>query len=103
MLAESHGVVIGHGALIREAADVIEVLLGGEGPIGGVRVGRGVGKARIARVTESLLIYGVTESLLIDMGCVTCLIFAYSRTIVQEVPVPSTEVPRMRNATTNRA
>jgi len=47
VLAESHGVVIGHGAFIREAADVIEVLLGGEGPIGGVRVGRGVGKARI--------------------------------------------------------
>lgn len=53
VLPEPHGVVVGHGALVGEAADVLEVLVGGQRPVGAVRIGRGMGKARIIAGEEA--------------------------------------------------
>jgi len=52
VLAELHGIVIGHGALVGEAADVLEVLVGGQRPVGAVRIGGCVSEARIVAWEE---------------------------------------------------
>lgn len=53
VLPEPHGVVVGHGALVREAADVLEVLIGGQWPVGAVRIGGCVSEARIIAGEEA--------------------------------------------------
>ncbi len=53
VLAELDGIVVGHGAFIGEAADVVEDLLGGERTIHRVRIGRGVSKARMVAREEA--------------------------------------------------
>jgi len=53
VLTELHGIVVGHGALVGEAADVVEDLLGRQWAIRGGRVRRSAGKARIVARKES--------------------------------------------------
>lgn len=53
MLTELHGVVVGHGALVGETADGLEVLVGRQGPIRRARVGGSLGKARIIAREEA--------------------------------------------------
>jgi hypothetical protein len=53
MFAEPHRVVIGDDALVGEAADVVEDLLGRQWAIRGVRIRRSAGKARIVARKES--------------------------------------------------
>ena len=52
--AERDGVVIGHGALMGEAADVVEIEGRREGAVGGPRLGGGARKARIVAWEEGL-------------------------------------------------
>src|SRR3989304_3035455 len=53
MLAELDGFVVGHRALIGEAADVLQPVGSRQGAIGSLRIGRGLGEARIVAREEA--------------------------------------------------